>query len=55
MAALVIMDAVLAQDARSMAAARLPREPILALPNSMRMPSKVKAGGNPEGNPEARD
>ena len=43
MAALVIIDAVLAQDARVASAARLSREPVIALPSSMRMPSKKDA------------
>lgn len=38
MAACVIMDLVLAQDARSLAASRLSRQPVLDLPASMRMP-----------------
>ncbi|KDN53587.1 putative ARO2-chorismate synthase [Tilletiaria anomala UBC 951] len=40
MAALAIIDAVLAQDARVLAASRLSREPVSALPQSMRMPDK---------------
>lgn len=53
MAALVIIDALLAQDARSAAAARLPREPVMALPKSMRLESKIKAGGNAQGSAQA--
>jgi chorismate synthase len=42
MAALAIMDALMAQDARTMAAGRLSSEPVLALPNSMRLTKKLK-------------
>ena len=42
MAALVIMDALLAQDARTLSASRLSREPVAALPASMRMPYSKK-------------
>lgn len=41
MAALVIMDAVLAQDARTMTASRLSRAPVQALPRSMKMPERA--------------
>jgi chorismate synthase len=44
MAALVIMDALLAQDARSSAAARLSSQPVLALPGSMRLEHRLKVG-----------
>lgn len=40
MAALVVMDAVMAQDARARGAERLSRAPVQALPNSMKMPPK---------------
>ena len=43
MAALVIMDAVLAQDARVAAASRLSRLPVQSLPQSMRMPDAQDA------------
>lgn len=43
MAALVIMDAVLAQDARTLSASRLSKGPVMGLPQSMRMPSKEDA------------
>ncbi len=43
MAALVIIDAVLAQDARTTAMSRLSRAPVDALPQSMRMPPKREA------------
>ncbi|KAJ1019410.1 hypothetical protein NDA16_004527 [Ustilago loliicola] len=39
MAALVIMDAVLVQSGRERTAQRLSRQPVEALPNSMKMPS----------------
>lgn len=42
MAALAIMDALMAQDARTLATARLPSDPVLALPNSMRLTKKLK-------------
>lgn len=42
MAALTLIDALMAQDARSMASARLSSEPVLALPNSMRFASHLK-------------
>ncbi|SPO35526.1 probable ARO2 - chorismate synthase [Pseudozyma flocculosa] len=42
MSALVVMDALLAQDSRSLAATRLSREPVAALPQSMRMPEGKK-------------
>ena len=45
MAALALMDALLAQDSRSMAASRLSSDPVLALPNSMRLAHKLKTGG----------
>lgn len=44
MAALTIIDALMAQDARSAASSRLSSEPVLGLPNSMRIPDKLKVG-----------
>lgn len=44
MAALTLMDALMAQDARATTAGRLASEPVLDLPNSMRLVSKMKTG-----------
>lgn len=44
MAALTLMDALLAQDSRTLAASRLSSDPVLALPKSMRLADKLKTG-----------
>lgn len=44
MAALTLMDALLAQDSRTFAASRLSSDPVMALPNSMRLAEKLKTG-----------
>jgi chorismate synthase len=45
MAALTLMDALLAQDSRTLASSRLSSDPVLELPNSMRLAKKLKTGG----------
>lgn len=42
MAAIVVMDAVLGQNGRTMTRERLSREPVEGLPNSMKMPKRQK-------------
>ena len=44
MAALTLIDALLAQDSRTMASSRLSSDAVMALPNSMRLADKLKTG-----------